>query len=1127
MPAKTDPARSGIIPLELRAMPVSATSRKRYANIGINYVMMQDQRQLAKSIESAPLADREGEKRGVHLHWILPEFLRSGAVDEGGGVLYPAVPNRWLVTRLWNRDGGQRGEIASRRFLVESDALLPEKSAAGHNDDSQSHPFPDDPTRPYRFLGRSAPYGTALPPPPARLAPLCAVAPGSPYFAAYAPLCRNVFGFIDALDDAPPGELSYSVCGWYSPLPKGTARIVCHGMVCGIPFMTEGSSEPPHFTAGGSAEVAVGNNSAEAWAALDEERSGSDHCRLRRYFLSGMLDRLSGPNAVLDAEQTLHTLMFEAGAASGRLGLKPRDKNAAKDAAAFAGALNALNAEREELRRLGERRAAHARRAYEYWCAHSFTATVPDPSLRKLLQTLEAVADGECSAAGAAEREATARRASLTAAEEALRSALPETVELAETPEDRFWLPNPPVVLFRGVERGFGFGDGLENANEGGASPGRTEEEILTALRLDSVPGACAGVTLRAESLLRLDSRGDVPAAADMLTREAALISPSLARSLAEQAFLLAGVSPTQAQREQLANSIAHLQTLPFVSVFDAGVPPGMEAAAGFTGVFPAKIAVNHFRPEWLPMLLEWQADYLPDMNVLKPEPVLENWTLGGDDFDFKGSFSDRGLTHLAGRVVVTPHAAANAAAAAERHGLRAARDAARLDILSQALGDFHDKLLMRAHYVAKPVMNPSHPELAEKVRRAAEEYISALPEVTGCFSPVRAGFMMLNTLRIIDSFGKYEEIVSPPVAIPESMRARGTSDHRHIMLPPRLLQPARVNFSWSGGAARPLQGWIVPGHADHNLALYAPDGTMLGFLQSMIGGSPAQWTPAPGTSLSPGDLPEGLRRFAARFLDFARAGVDALTPFLEGVDTALCGVNTPGNAEYVDASLFAGRPLALAEADLWLELAHPPDRYIFPEIIKASSDPHKTRNIDFLRCRFPARIGEPAHHADGVVGFFDEAFSVFHSDKIADGGEAAAFFSRDMTVRLEPRFDWPEGECPLRLQLLLDPVADVHITTGILPQKRVSLPAEATAEAMARMEYVLFVPHILADAERPSLPHPVLNGRAWRWLTAGGATAAPENCDGQALLTEREKWIQEGWLRLAPAAPAQRGDNA
>ncbi len=163
-------------------------------------------------------------KAGIHLHWSLPDALTKGiqTKDRDGSqepqsvtkTVFPAVPNRWLVTRTSNNQ-------IEKQWVVESDYVYPEDE--GRQVGSIAYPVAK--AQPFRYLGRKLPLESWLN--EDKLSsnyldsitgkPLTAVGYGEPTFAAFYPNCHSVFGFHD--DDytaAIPDGLEYEVIGWYS-----------------------------------------------------------------------------------------------------------------------------------------------------------------------------------------------------------------------------------------------------------------------------------------------------------------------------------------------------------------------------------------------------------------------------------------------------------------------------------------------------------------------------------------------------------------------------------------------------------------------------------------------------------------------------------------------------------------------------------------------------------------------------------------------------------------------------------------------------------------------------------------------------------------------------------------------
>ena len=146
---------------------------------------------LSESIVSQPFQNKNLYlKAGIHLHWALPDALTKES-DNGN---FPAVPNRWLVTRR-DREG-------TEHWVVESDYLYP--PSEGFQEDSVTYPDRDNPNSPrFRYLGRRLIFSEwknnqqTITSETKYLERLTAVNYGEPTFAAFYPNCRSVFGFHD------------------------------------------------------------------------------------------------------------------------------------------------------------------------------------------------------------------------------------------------------------------------------------------------------------------------------------------------------------------------------------------------------------------------------------------------------------------------------------------------------------------------------------------------------------------------------------------------------------------------------------------------------------------------------------------------------------------------------------------------------------------------------------------------------------------------------------------------------------------------------------------------------------------------------------------------------------------
>ena len=162
-------------------------------------------------------------KKGIHLHWRFPKGLTTGFQASNGQILFPHLPDRWLIVR-GHQTGAQR--VDETQWVIESNYLHSE-DATGEGAVYPIEPSNNDAIgRPYRYLGRTLPlneWGVASHQPGVYLdEPLTAVGYGEPTYASFYPNCSRQFGFHDPeFDDQNPSGLYYQVIGWYSdPEPK-------------------------------------------------------------------------------------------------------------------------------------------------------------------------------------------------------------------------------------------------------------------------------------------------------------------------------------------------------------------------------------------------------------------------------------------------------------------------------------------------------------------------------------------------------------------------------------------------------------------------------------------------------------------------------------------------------------------------------------------------------------------------------------------------------------------------------------------------------------------------------------------------------------------------------------------
>ena len=171
-----------------------------------------DTANLSESVNSLPFQNTNlNLKKGMHLHWSLPDALTRGAA--GGTVNdYPAVPNRWLIKR-------NSTVIGNKQWVVESDYL---QSGIENTEGGIAYPVDtgNSSDQPFRYMGRQLDATTSWSEDATadRLSRLTAIGYGEPAFAAFYPNCHSVFGCFDPDIDSESElqGLSYQLIGWYS-----------------------------------------------------------------------------------------------------------------------------------------------------------------------------------------------------------------------------------------------------------------------------------------------------------------------------------------------------------------------------------------------------------------------------------------------------------------------------------------------------------------------------------------------------------------------------------------------------------------------------------------------------------------------------------------------------------------------------------------------------------------------------------------------------------------------------------------------------------------------------------------------------------------------------------------------
>ena len=470
---------------------------------------------------------------------------------------------------------------------------------------------------------------------------------------------------------------------------------------------------------------------------------------------------------------------------------------------------------------------------------------------------------------------------------------------------------------------------------------------------------------------------------------------------------------------------------------------------------------------------------------------------------------------------------------------------------LCLTLGGFNEALLMRRRAtplpVADPIGFPVYRDFAEEVRHVMGKLPGTAPEPLFAFHPIREGLLEIERLRLIDSFGRtYDVNFSKSDIILASPLRHGLPRKRPggAMLPPRFVQPMRVDFRWLSAVhgqeeahshpdTSPLCGWLLPNRFDESIEVYAADGSGLGSID--VSGL---WRSLPGEDhpIVPRDIPNlHLRRVVLQILEQSRDG-RYQQAFLQTINAALEAIDPDSFAASPALSILVGRPLAVVRASVKFELqGEPAEDHSWPMLARRLVEEKHQLSRAFENVRIPFRIGEHGMFNDGVAGYWVE-------QDMGDSFEQDLFHAPQSDAPRHPRIasnhhtslsaENPESQSlvlsraptdpPLRLTLLMDPRGTAHLTSGVLPVKQIRIDEHHFAAALRGMSVTFLSAPLLMSQNRTEVMLPGEPGYTWSFLDRtpdGWRATGPQDIKLPELGATFHPGLslREGWLRLTP----------
>ena len=1005
---------------------------------------------------------------GIHLHWVMPDGLLHGQQKEDGTIDFPPLPNRFLLQRLWEKGG----KICRKAWLLLSDFVTSDVNEDWDRktviptfvcrDGIWEGAGPDKEM--YGYQGDVLEYGESSSKEGYFLDKLTPVGDGSPWFAAYYPDCRSVFGFYDDMADVSEGTCSYLLTGYYEdpsqdPLCQASSdtlkdlgwqfkesgpiptRSLFHGYIKQVEWKGADYAYEDRIPKD-EVQVYVGDTTAEALAALIQDKvpdiPGME--RLMNYLQNNaiqVLDNESNPDALITAEELLHSTKFTL--SEGGCTWQIRDKKSQEEkqqSGTVMDMLEKLNQMQNRRDKASEEALSRRERLYREWWMYvtkywdnKAGDEIPETA-KKELDQLEQL-----------ERDIAGWQQEV----ETIKSQIDELLEesgdyLFAHGNDRYCQPNPPVVLLadKGIKRQRRQGIMIQEST---LLPCRGTVLNTLTLKLKDTSVDVGEVEL-AECIRPLAK--ELPDMVSPLLAECILLDESFAECVAEAALKKAVKTYTPEDKKALTDQVREEQD-----------------KLAKTDEAPAAAAFQGWEQPWNPLLLEWRVSIEPFRTVAEPDDSFAGFTLGELDLEpEQEELPSRKAMELRGCSMLLPHGVVHLhdmlMQLIEMYGkegeiyeklTKAAETVKDMDVLSQQLTGFLEALRQKKNVPLLPLMPlEGVPDTADFVKRANAALAKSGTAISSpapgygeeSFLPVRAGKLRLEELWIVDSFGQVQKIGLKQEKVRSSETLRQENDGS-IILPPRFLSPVRTVFEWKEDA--PIFGCLMPNYLDHCLFVYDGQGNLLGSIQKQKKG--AQWNSAPGTDLMPEDIQDGDGHLQAFVKSFLGENNPRLGSLLQELDTLSAG--TLRNGRFLQLCfgdvLFLGSAVAGLEekglsiqSDIWNMT---PDTYGY-----------ETESVVM-------RLGDKRRSLNGLAGFYLRqedilsTYDEFHSCLSGNG---------DLKVSLKGGLN--------QLTLLFWPFGDISIRTGFLPSQTAKTLSRMKEEQLKNLDMMFRLMPVLGSPE-------------------------------------------------------------
>jgi hypothetical protein len=454
------------------------------------------------------------------------------------------------------------------------------------------------------------------------------------------------------------------------------------------------------------------------------------------------------------------------------------------------------------------------------------------------------------------------------------------------------------------------------------------------------------------------------------------------------------------------------------------------------------------------------------------------------------------------------------------------------LNVISQSLAGFNSALLMQRQTMQLPMHESlgfdSYNKFTSRVKELVgkESKYAPLPQYD--FNPIINGKMKILNLRIVDSFGRYKDIVTPygkgPVTANicsvDSFKSNNQlADPFELKMPPRFIPPTRLNFRWLNardGAQEmnfhplttPICGWLLANNLDESVMVYDQDGVILGIIRK--GKTKNFWDTVPGNDyfIDYKDIPNKyLKNVIKQFFIENQTGSNILPieHFISATDKILEKIDPENFKEHQYLALLMGRPMAVVRASInfevrggipinqsWTAFRQELSKFFKNLNLKSFDNTAKLlqRTDEVEKVDIPVHIGEHDQYNDGLIGYWKEEkenlkpnfyVSLNVKEYVGSAIKSCDPANPIITKTLS-------STDVTKLTMLIDPKAKVHASCCILPKKFIDIPPDQYKDALSAVQILFQATPIISSMNHIALPLSNVPSCSWSWIQHKGS---------------------------------------